>query len=89
MIGPVIVEPDQVEATATVGRTIVINSSAPTQTVISTDRPDLLEVTQGSFDGSAWFNPGAVALAPGQATITVEHGGASRTIAITITPAAR
>lgn len=89
MLPPVIVVPGQSEATARVGDTIVVNADSPTDDVLSTDRPDLLEVTQGSYDGSAWFNPGAVALAEGTTTLTLVHDGHSRSIAITILPAAR
>lgn len=89
MIGPVIVLPHQSEASVEVGRMVVINVDSPTETVISTDRPDLLELSQGRYDGSAWFNPGAQTLAAGTATITVTQGDQTRTIAITVIPAAR
>jgi hypothetical protein len=88
MLPPVIVVAGQTEATARVGNTIVINSVTPTEDRLFTDRPDLLEITQGSYDGSAWFNPGAVALGEGAATLTLIHAGESRTIVVTILPTA-
>ena len=88
MLPPVIVVAGQTEATARVGNTIVINSVTPTEDMLVTDRPDLLEITQGSYDGSAWFNPGAVALGEGVATLTRIHAGESRTIVVTILPTA-
>ena len=88
MLPPVIVVAGQTEATARVGNTIVINSVTPTEDMLFTDRPDLLEITQGSYDGSAWFNPGAVALGEGAATLTLIHAGESRTIVVTILPTA-
>ena len=89
MLPPVIVVAGQAEATARVGNTIVIKSQTPTEDMLITDRPDLLEITQGSYDGSAWFNPGAVALGEGVATLTLIHTGESRTIVVTILPTAR
>ena len=89
MLPPVIIEAGQTEATARVGNTIVINSQTPTEDMLITDRPDLLEITQGSYNGSAWFNPGAVALGEGVATLTLIHAGESHTIVVTILPTAR
>jgi hypothetical protein len=89
MLPPVIVVAGQTEATAEVGNTIVINSLTPTEDMLITDRPDLLEITQGSYDGSAWFNPGAVVLGEGTATLTLIHAGESRTIVVTTLPTAR
>jgi hypothetical protein len=82
---PVIVEPDQAEATASVGATIVFNQPDPANTTVSTDRPDIVELTQGSEDGSAQFNPGAVALAPGVAVVTiVAPDGTTSTVTVTV-----
>ena len=38
---------------------------------IATDNPEVLEITQAKQEGDAIFNPGAKALAPGTAVITV------------------
>ena len=76
---PVIVAPDQTTAEATVGETIVFDQPDPANTTISTDKPDVLELTQGSDDGSALFNPGATALAPGVAVVTIEAADGSTT----------
>jgi hypothetical protein len=82
---PVIVEPDEAEATASVGETIVFNQPDPANTKVSTDRPDVLELTQGSDDGSAQFNPGAVALAPGVAVVTImAPDGTTSTVTVTV-----
>ena len=81
----VIVEPGQAEATASVGATIVFNQPNPANTRVSTDRPDIVELTQGSDDGSAQFNPGAVALAPGVAVVTiVAADGTTSTVTVTV-----
>jgi hypothetical protein len=76
---PVIVNPEQTTAEATVGETIVFNQPDPANTTISTDRPDVLELTQGWDDGSAVFNPAATALAPGVAVVTITALDGSRT----------
>lgn len=82
---PVIIEPDQTEATASVGATIVFNQPDPANTTVSTDRPDIVELTQGSDDGSAQFNPGAVALAPGVAVVTIlAPDGTTSTVTVTV-----
>jgi hypothetical protein len=83
---PIIVEPGQAEVSAMVGETIVFNQPDPANTSISTDHPDLLELSQGFDDGSAQFNPGAVALAPGVGTVTiVAADGTTETVTITVT----
>jgi len=71
MLPPVIVEPGQTEATAKVGDFIDIVVEEVIGTTIATDNPDILEISQARQDGDALFNPGAQALAPGTATITV------------------
>jgi hypothetical protein len=82
---PVIVDPDQTTADATVGETIVFNQPDPANTTISTDRPDVLELTQGWDDGSAVFNPAATALAPGVAVVTIEaHDGSTTQVTVTV-----
>ncbi|MCU0300573.1 MAG: hypothetical protein MUF35_03090 [Candidatus Nanopelagicales bacterium] len=82
---PVMVEPGQTEVSASVGETIVFNQPDPAQTQVSTDRPDVLELTQGSDDGSAQFNPAARALAPGVAVVTIEAAdGTTATVTVTV-----
>jgi hypothetical protein len=82
---PVIVEPGQAEASATVGETIVFSQPDPARTQVSTDRPDVLELTQGSDDGSAQFNPAAKAVAPGVAVVTIEAAdGSTSTVTVTV-----
>jgi hypothetical protein len=82
---PIIVEPGQTEATASVGETIVFNLTDPAQAQVSTDRTDILELTQGADDGSAQFNPAARALAPGVAVVTiVAADGSTSTVTVTV-----
>ena len=86
MLPPVIVTEDMTSATAKVGDFIDIVVKEVAGTTIDTDKPELLEISQAHNDGSAEFNPGAKALAPGNATITVTNpDSSSRVIAITIT----
>lgn len=73
VLPPVMVEPGQTEATAKVGDTIVFNipEADLAGTTIDTDQPDILEVSQAKQEGDALFNPGAKALAPGTAVVTI------------------
>jgi hypothetical protein len=71
MLPPVIVEPGQTEASAKVGDFIDIVVEEIVGTTIATDNPEILKISQAYDDGSAIFNPGAEALAPGTAVITV------------------
>lgn len=72
MIGPIVVEPDQTEVEATVGRMIDFTvGDDPQHWTIETDNPEVLKVTDGKKEGDAYFNPGAEALAVGTATVTL------------------
>jgi hypothetical protein len=81
---PIFVAPDQTTAEAAVGETIVFTQPDPANTTISTDKPEVLELIQGTDDGSAVFNPAAVARAPGVAVVTIEAADGSTT-QVTIT----
>ncbi len=86
MLPPVIVEPGQTEATAKVGDFIDVVVDEVIGTTIATDNPEVLEISQARQDGDAIFNPGAKALAPGNATITVTTPDSSTyDIAVTVT----
>jgi hypothetical protein len=86
MLPPVIVEPGQTEASATVGDFIDIVVEEIVGTTIATDNPEILKISQAYDDGSALFNPGAEALAPGTATITVTTpDNTSYDITVTVT----
>jgi hypothetical protein len=87
VIGPEIVEPGQTEVTVTVGRIVVFNVADPMQEMISTDNEAVVAVTPGKNDGSAVFNPGAEALAPGTAIVTLTNmdTGAEQKVTITVT----
>lgn len=85
MLPPVIITADQMDAAAVVGDMIDIVVDDPVNTVIAVDNAEVLEVTQGYDDGSAIFNPGAKALAPGTATITVTNpDGSTRNIVVVV-----
>lgn len=85
MLPPVIVTADQTDASATVGAFIDIVVEDPANTTIAVDNAEVLEVIQGKDDGSATFNPGAEALSPGTATITVTSpDGSIRDIVVTV-----
>ena len=82
---PIIVEPGTTSVTAKVGNNIVFNVNDPAKTKTITDKPEVLEITQGKDDGSAVFNPGAKALAAGVATVTITLAdGGSTTITVTV-----
>ena len=86
VLPPVIVEPGQTEATAKVGDFIDIVVDEVLGTTISTDNSDVLEIYQARQDGDAIFNPGAKALAAGDATITVTlPDNTGYDIAVTVT----
>lgn len=86
MLPPVIITEGQTTATAKVGDFLDIVVEDVAGTTVDTDKPELLEVTQAHEDGSAVFNPGAKALAPGVAILTVTNPNNSvRDITVTIT----
>ena len=85
MLPPVIVLPADTTATAKVGDFIVFNVDKLAGTTIDTNKPDLLELSQAREEGGAQFNPGAKALAPGVAVVTVTNPDSStREVTITI-----
>lgn len=85
VLPPVIVTEDQSEATAKVGDAIVFNVDDPAAWKIATSDPSILEVSQGGPEGSAVFNPGAVALAAGMATVTLTPDvGEPRIVIVTV-----
>jgi hypothetical protein len=66
------VEPDQTDVEATVGRFLNFNvGDNPGQWNIESDNPSVVAVTQGGEKDGAVFNPGAEALAVGTATVTL------------------
>ena len=85
LLPPVIVEPGQTEAAAKVGDFIDIVVDDPVATTIATSDTGIVEISQGYDDGSAVFNPGARALAPGSATITISlPDGSSYDLVVTV-----
>jgi len=88
MLPPVIINVDETAATAKVGDFIdILTSDNDIAGIsVSTDKPELVELTQARDDGSAIFNPGGKALAAGTAIITVTNpDGTTRDITLTIT----
>jgi len=85
MLPPVIITVDQTDAAAAVGDFLDIVVEDPANTTISVDNANILEITQGSDDGSAVMNPGAKALMAGTATITVTNpDGSTRDIMVVV-----
>jgi plastocyanin len=85
ILPPVIVTEDQSEATAKVGDTIVFNVADPVNNEVTATPPGILEITQGSDDGMALFNPGAKAIAVGDATVLITDGDSERTVLVKVT----
>jgi hypothetical protein len=73
LVGPVILDPQNTSATVTVGRMVVFNVDDPETWEVSADPEGVVEVQEGRNDGSATFNPGAEALKPGKATVTLTN----------------
>ncbi len=73
VIGPVILDAQNTSATVTVGRFVVFNVDDPETWEISADPEGVVKVQKGYNDGSATFNPGAEALKPGKATVTLTN----------------
>lgn len=80
------IAPAQTEASVKVGNFIVFNVESLAGTTISTDKPELLELTQAKEEGGAAFNPGGKALGVGVAIVTVTNPDSStRDVTVTIT----
>jgi hypothetical protein len=88
VLPPVIITEDQTAATAKVGDflDIIVAEDQLAGTTVSTDQPELVELTQAKEEGGAMFNPGGKTLAAGTAVIVVTSPDAStRDITLTIT----
>lgn len=86
MLPPVIIEVGQTEATAKVGDNLDIIVEDTAGTTVSTDNPEVVELTQAKEEGGAIFNPGGRALAPGTAVITLTMPDMiTSTITLTVT----
>jgi len=84
LVGPVILDEQNTSATVAVGRMVVFNVDDPTTWEISAEPEGVVKVQKGYDDGSAIFNPGAEALKPGKATVTLTNP-AGDTLVFTIT----
>ena len=86
---PVIIQPDQAEAQATVGDflDILVSDNELGAVEVTVDDPSLIEVSQAyEEEGGAAINPGGKVLAPGTAILTISYGdGRTRTVTVTIT----
>ena len=80
MVGPVILDAQNTSATVTVGRWVVFNVDDPTTWEISAAPEGVVSVQKGYDDGSAVFNPGAQALKPGVATVTLTNPAADKLV---------
>jgi hypothetical protein len=86
MLPPAIIEVGQTEATAKVGDNLDIIVEDIAGTTVSTDSPEIVELTQAKEEGGALFNPGGKALAPGTAVITLTLPDMTEsTITLTVT----
>lgn len=89
MVGPIVVEPSETEVAATVGRMLDFNVGPnPGDWTISSDNEAVVgDLTQGGEKDGAMFNPGAKALSPGTATVTLanEKGLEALVIKVTVT----
>ena len=73
IVGPVILDAQNTSATVTVGRMVVFNVDNPETWEISAEPDGVVKVQKGYNDGSATFNPGAEAVKPGKATVTLSN----------------
>lgn len=75
VIGPIVVEPTQTDVVATVGRFLDFNVGPnPGDWKITSDNEAIVgELMQGGERDGATYNPGAKALAVGNATVTLEN----------------
>lgn len=85
MTPPIIVEPGQTTATATVGKMITFNVTDPNLwTITTSDDAIASAIPGGTFDGVT-SNPGSMALKAGTATITLENTIGKEAWVVTVT----
>jgi hypothetical protein len=85
VFAPIVIEPGQTEAEASVGDALDIVVEDPASATVESDNPDIVEVFPGSDEDGVVMNPGGVALAPGTASVTVINGdGSSYVIEVTV-----
>jgi hypothetical protein len=84
IVGPVILDAQHTSATVPVGRMVVFKVDNPETWDISAKPEGVVKVQKGANDGSATFNPGAEALTPGEATVTLTDS-AGDTLVFTVT----
>jgi hypothetical protein len=84
IVGPVILDAQHTSATVPVGRMVVFKVDNPETWDISAKPEGVVKVQKGVNDGSATFNPGAEALTPGEATVTLTDS-AGDTLVFTVT----
>ena len=88
VLPPIMVEPSQTSVTAKVGDTIVFNVASPVGTTAVASPEGIVTTSDGHSDGSADFNPGAVAVAEGVTEVTLTStDGTVQKVTVTITNA--
>jgi len=88
LLPPIMVEPSQTSVTAKVGDTIVFNVANPVGTTAVANPEGIVTTSDGRSDGSADFNPGAVAVAEGVTEVTLTStDGRVQKVTVTITNA--
>ena len=80
IVGPVILDAENTSATVAVGRMVVFKVDDPETWEISADPEGVVKVQKGYNDGSATFNPGAEALKPGTATVTLTNSAGEKLV---------
>jgi hypothetical protein len=88
VLPPIMVDPTQTSVTAKVGDTIVFNVAKPVGTTAVANPEGIVTTSDGRTDGSADFNPGAVAVAEGTTEVTLTStDGTVQKVTVTVTNA--
>jgi hypothetical protein len=84
VIAPTILDATSTTATVKVGWFVVFKLDDPSAWTMSADKPELVELTPGTDDGSVVTNPGARALAAGTGKVTLVNGSTTLVYTLTI-----
>lgn len=80
IVGPVILDPGATSATVPVGRFVVFSVPEPASWTLAAEPADLVALTPGTQSDTLVTNPGAEALAPGTATVTLTNAAGERLV---------